>query len=307
MAHVTFIHGIANKPAPDALLKMWRQALAHDGGIALSTQGITSTMVYWADVMYDKPAKDEAAQENLDGTLDRALVPPTPMDWKQELAGKEEKWVNDLADKLQIAGPENEDAPSVGPSGHLERVPLPWWIKRRLMETFLRDVHHYLFNVEHSPRAGVRYRVQDETRRRFVKALQDGGKRPEPHIVVSHSMGTVIAYDCLKRVPDCPKVDALMTIGSPLGLDEIQEKMKPEWSRTDGFPSERLKGSWVNVYDALDPVAGFDPNISNDYMRSMLPAIEDIHEPNYGPWRHDITKYFAGAKLRGQLKRLLGV
>ena len=32
MPHVTFIHGIANKPAPDVLLRLWRESLAHDDG-----------------------------------------------------------------------------------------------------------------------------------------------------------------------------------------------------------------------------------------------------------------------------------
>jgi hypothetical protein len=307
MAHVTFIHGIANKPAPDVLIKMWRQALAHDDGLALGTKGITSTMVYWADVMYDKPAEGEAAQENLDGTVDRALTPPVPMEWQKELSGTEKKWVDAFAGKLKIAEPDPQAAerPGRAEAGHLERVPLPWWIKRHVMEIFLRDVHHYLFNVKYSPRPGARYRVQDEIRNRLVTALKEGAKKPGPHVLMSHSMGTVIAYDCLKRVPDCPKVDALMTIGSPLGLDEIQDKMKPEWSRQNGFPSERLGSTWVNVYDALDPVAGFDPNITNDYMRSATPAVEDIHEPNYGPWRHDITKYLSGTKLRASLKKML--
>jgi hypothetical protein len=44
-----------------------------------------------------------------------------------------------------------------------------------------------------------------------------------------------------------------MTIGSPLGLDEIQDALQPEWSRLDGFPSDRVAKRWVNVYDGLDP------------------------------------------------------
>ncbi|MCI0626350.1 MAG: hypothetical protein L0387_32685 [Acidobacteria bacterium] len=43
MAHITFIHGIANKPASDVLLRIWRQALAD--GLALGAKGISSTMV----------------------------------------------------------------------------------------------------------------------------------------------------------------------------------------------------------------------------------------------------------------------
>jgi pimeloyl-ACP methyl ester carboxylesterase len=177
------------------------------------------------------------------------------------------------------------------------------------MRTLLRDVHHYLFNTAHSPRAGDEYLVQDEIRRRTIEALKEGAAKPGRHVVVSHSMGTVIAYDCLKRVPGCPAIDALMTIGSPLGLDEIQEKCQPEWTREDGYPYRTVpadSGKWVNVFDRLDPVAGLDPVIANDYQRSGRKVIKDVNEQNHGNWRHNITKYLGGAKLRAELGRLLG-
>lgn len=36
----------------------------------------------------------------------------------------------------------------------LEAVPLPGFLKKRLMKILLRDVHHYLYDVEYSPRPG---------------------------------------------------------------------------------------------------------------------------------------------------------
>ena len=58
--------------------------------------------------------------------------------------------------------------------------------------------------------------IQRTIRERFVQALASP-QVSRPHIVVAHSMGTVIAYDCLKRVAACPEVDGLITLGSPLG------------------------------------------------------------------------------------------
>jgi hypothetical protein len=189
----------------------------------------------------------------------------------------------------------------------LERIPLPWAVKERIMRKFLRDVHHYLFNVEYSPRAGATFRVQDEIRGRMLRALDEGAAQDPPHVVVSHSMGTVIAYDCLRRVGAVPVVDSLMTVGSPLGLDEIQDKLRPEWSRDDGFPRPRLRGGWVNVFDHLDPVAGFDPRLANDYRLGGREVVDDLNEQNHGTWRHDISKYLAGAGLRGKLRQMLGL
>jgi hypothetical protein len=116
----------------------------------------------------------------------------------------------------------------------------------------------------------------------------------------------VIAYDCLKRVPDCPPVDGLITIGGPLGIDEIQDMLKPEWSREDGFPA-KLRGPWVNVYDTLDPVTGFDGNIANDFRKGGNEAIEVINEQNEGMWRHSITKYLGKPKLRAAIAKQLGL
>jgi pimeloyl-ACP methyl ester carboxylesterase len=174
------------------------------------------------------------------------------------------------------------------------------------MKTLLRDVHHYLYNTTFSPRPDERYAIQDTIRAEVVRVLGEGAARPGPHLLVTHSMGTVIAYDCLKRVSDCPSVDALVTIGSPLGLDEIQDGLKPGWSRRDGFPVERLAGQWVNVFDRLDPVAGFAPSLDGDYQRAGSKAIRDVHEPNYGRWRHSISKYLGGVKLRAAVEELLG-
>jgi hypothetical protein len=318
MAHVTFIHGIANKPAADPLLKLWRRSLAQGGGLDLGTQGVTSSMVYWADVMYSEPLQEEAAQESLE-SVEALGAEPVDLSW-EEAGAVGGAWEAQLAAKLQSAliAAEAETAatapgepPPPPPAGmtqeSYERILLPWFVKERLMKTLLRDVHHYLFNVQHSPRPGASFRVQDEIRRRFLDALGEGSKRQGPHVVVSHSMGTVIAYDCLKRVPECPGVDGLMTIGSPLGLDEIQYKLQPGWSRDDGFPHERARGAWINVYDRFDPVAGLDPNLANDYRRGGGGVVRDVNEQNFGKWRHDISKYLGGAKLRGALRELLGL
>jgi hypothetical protein len=59
MPHVTFIHGILNKPPKEALLNIWNGALAAlvggDSGIDLGANGVSTSMVYWADVLYAQP------------------------------------------------------------------------------------------------------------------------------------------------------------------------------------------------------------------------------------------------------------
>jgi pimeloyl-ACP methyl ester carboxylesterase len=214
-----------------------------------------------------------------------------------------------MAESLGVTNSEVEELPgddTEDMDDTLERIPLPRFIKQRVMAILLRDVHHYLFNAFHAPRPGTAIRVQEEIRDRVVEKLHLGSEQPGPHIVVSHSMGTVIAYDCLKRVPDCPPVDGLMTIGSPLARREIPDEFKPDWTRHDGFPSERLLGPWVNVFDHFDPVVGALPHIKRFYEKDGEPAAVDINEQNWGKWRHSISKYFQGPLLRRSLGVMLG-
>jgi pimeloyl-ACP methyl ester carboxylesterase len=310
MAHVTFVHGISNKPASDELLAIWRRALGDgdDDPLRLGTQGVTSSLVYWADVLYATPDPDVAAHEGVAEDSAEAVdgggnaAPPQPV--STESAAFIEALRARLA-SLPDDELDREPPPSAAGKG-FERVPLPWFIKKRIMAAFLRDVHHYLFNVESTPRPGDRYRVQDEIRRRFIAELSKVGGA-KPHIVVSHSMGTVIAYDCLKRVADCPAVDGLITLGSPLGLDEIQDKLRPEWSRAEGFPNNKVQGEWVNVFDRLDVVCGLDPELRNDFQRSAASTIKDVEVSNDGAWRHSATKYYRQRAVRQALRRLLAL
>jgi len=312
MPHVTFIHGISNKPPADDLLRIWRNALANaTEPLPLGDLGVTSSMVYWADLLYEKPEDDSSAYEGvlentaeaIDGAGDAAPpVPRTP----QEAA-----FLKGL--RAQLTAFSDEDLATTAlppvpaePQGALERVPLPWFIKKRFLNAHLRDVHHYLFDVEFATPGKPPVRIQRTVRQRFVEALGVINVS-SPHIVVSHSMGTVIAYDCLKRVHDCPPVDGLVTLGSPLGLDEIQDQLQPGWTRNDGFPHEKVRGDWANLFDRLDPVCGFDPKLANDYRKGGAAAIEDVAVQNDGTWRHSATKYLRQPDFCLALRRLLRV
>jgi hypothetical protein len=64
--HVTFIHGISNKPPAADLLRIWRQTLAGAATpLPLGDLGITSSLVYWADLLYDPPDSDLVAHEGV--------------------------------------------------------------------------------------------------------------------------------------------------------------------------------------------------------------------------------------------------
>lgn len=285
--HVTFIHGLANKPSPPELKRIWIEALsmptATDQGFDPEGSGVTTSFVYWADLFYATPL-DSSSYENL--TDD----PTEELD-----AGKAELSENDWTKALRKRFPEISESPddtpdSNSPSG-FERIPLPGFVKNKIMAEFMREAHDYLFNVQ-----GIR----DIIRTRVINDLR---KIPtnSRKIMVGHSQGSFIAYDVMTGVNECPLLDGFMTMGSPLGIDEIQDKLV--WTRENGFPT-KLRGEWVNIYDSLDMVARLDPCLASDFRQNGREVVIDIRESNHGAWRHSATKYLQGTQLRQQLRRL---
>lgn len=304
MAHLVFIHGLDNKPESDYLHKLWLRKLAHEDGLDLDTCAASSAMSYWADVLYEAPDANLAEYESAHEAIEMLSGSVAPISLAT-LSPQDAVRMRRLAARFDI-DPENMIEEPI-PAEELvavrqERIPVPAWLRKRIMARFVKDAHHYFFDLEFRPRQDTVFKVREELRRRFIEKLAAGDP---PVVVVSHSMGTIIAYDCLMHVPECPVIDGFMTIGSPLGLDEVQDFF-PLWTRRDGFPSAKLRGPWVNIYDPLDVVAGFDPCLANDFRRGGESVIEDIREDNWGNWRHSISKYLQGKLLRANLAKMVG-
>lgn len=304
MRYVTFVHGIGNKPQPLHLLKLWKAALSSEGGIDLDAAGVIMQMVYWADVLHGAPLADAPPEDKLveaDGEADdyQGGTVPLPTDLS------EAEFTAMLAAKVGAAMAAELLASPANKVESLLEVPLPDWLKKRLMKSFLRDAHHYLYDVEHAPRPGEKYRVRQEIRRRFVEAVS---RVPQgaTHLVVGHSLGSVIAYDCLKNVSDCVAIDHLVTLGSPLGLSEVQGRLGPGYSRENGFPAAKLTGSWENLADRFDPVCGLDVKLAADYQDGGMERVLDGTVTNNGG-RHAIGQYLQRAKVRSAMSKALSI
>jgi hypothetical protein len=100
----------------------------------------------------------------------------------------------------------------------------------------------------------VRQYMTDETTRRPIQQRVAEGLTPETRIIISHSLGTVVAYELLCAHPDCC-IHGLVTMGSPLGIPNlIFEKLIPAPQQGLGLWPPSLK-CWVNVADSGDLVA----------------------------------------------------
>lgn len=326
-AAVVFVHGLAKKPPAAELLKLWRWGLARGNpnpvafpnphrGLDLATEGVPHALNYWADVFYGEDTETdfssyyeadedlELASEGLTALDAATLPPPASAEGQRFVAAMEAE----LAAKAAVL-PSAEPAAPVRAVVAGEELEIAAWlpdsVKGAIIHKAAMEAYHYLFDVEFVRADGERFKVRQVLRQRLLDQLQALRQEADRLVVVAHSMGTMIAYDVLRRCPGCPPVDTLITLGSPLGITEVQEKLVAEGAKGVDFPAATLR-RWVNVYDPLDPVCGLDPRFANDYAAVDGRRVEDIRESNWGKWRHTITHYLAGTQMRAALAQAIG-
>ena len=326
---VIFIHGLAKKPAPDVLERLWVDALNRDDpkpevfgyenlGLGIHTAA-TIRSVYWADVFYGEDYETDLS--GYERRLESDALESAEGETLEELAGvelpqpktdKERAFIEGLNARYQLASAIDDRylAPAVPGERlehyQLERFPLPLGVKKGIIRRLANEAYHYLFDQPFTRSGKEPMDVRSVLRERLIGAIKALKAEHECVVVVSHSMGTIIAYDCLKNCPQCESIDGLITLGSPLGVDEIQDNLIPRRDFANAFPAEKLKGNWINVFDPLDPVAALDPRLANDYRRAGASVVRDIEESNWGNWRHTISKYLKGPQMRKGLRELLG-
>jgi len=324
---VIFIHGLSKKPAPDVLERVWVDALNRDdpkpevfgyenAGLGIHTAA-TIRSVYWADVFYgedyetdlssyerriESDAFESVEGETLEDLSAVALPQPKTPEARAFVQGLTARYQLDSAIDDRYLAPA---APGRLEHYQLERFPLPLGMKKGIIRRFANEAYYYLFEEPFTTPASASVNVRTVLRDRLiaqVKALRSDHERV---VIAAHSMGTIIAYDCLRNCSHCESVDGLITLGSPLGVDEIQDNLIPQRDFANAFPAAKLKGDWINVFDPLDPIAALDPRLSNDYRRAGSAVVRDIEESNWGKWRHTISKYLKGPQLRGALRAML--
>jgi hypothetical protein len=327
-----FIHGLAKKPSPAKLEEIWLWGLSRSDpkgdvfpdpnpGIDLTVEGIPFLFTYYADVFYgddhdtelgsyyessaETANETEVPSENVTKVTGE-LMPPQPE------TKREQRFLEEFERKLSEQ-PSPPTPPAVRPRpkaqvpGQLEIASwLPGPVKQALIKKAAMEAYYFLFNKEYRRPDGTVFKVRDELRRRLLQALRQANEQAEKTVLVTHSMGTVVAYDVLRNCPECPQVDTLFTLGSPLGIREVQDELIAVGRTGVDFPSATLR-RWVNVYDPLDVVCGADPILANDFEAHGARRVEDVKESNWGSWRHTITHYFAGGTFRRHLAQAVGV
>ncbi|VVQ26361.1 hypothetical protein [Pseudomonas fluorescens] len=323
---VVFVHGLAKKPSPEKLEHMWRWGLErsdtplpfgdNNPGIDLDTQGVPGIFNYYADVFYgtDYEMNFDSYYESESDVVVKGknfdyvageLATPEPA------SAEELKFLEELERKMrEVPSPvEPAGLDALPPTREASPLEIASWlpdpIKQAVIKKAAMEAYYFLFNKDYvRPVDGVTFKVRQELRSRLINDLRVAAERAEKLVLVAHSLGTIIAYDVIRNCENCPPVDVLFTLGSPLGITEVQERLLAKGKAKVDFPP--ALGRWINVYDPLDPICGADPKMV-DFDPFEDRKVYDVRESNWGSWRHTITHYFAGRRFRTLLADVLGL
>jgi Subtilase family len=301
---IIYVHGIGNKPPPDILKCQWDLALM---GFDL---GERSRLAYWVNRdYYPEPSKGTCATGDLTTSEDlnassaagaKALANPADLrSGIGALSGKRSEEQTLLAIARKMEGPPTAKTERAIKAMELEPrvLPLPeaarGWFARKLTAAFLRDVRDFFYDEKR--RAVMMNSV--------IERINVGGG---PLVVIGHSQGSMIAYAVLiqlaKERPDLD-VPLFVTIGSPLGIEEVQDEIKKITGQARlAVPS--CVRSWLNVADLLDPVA-FDKWLKDDFRATSGVEVHDNLEINKdSPLHpHSGTGYLQTKPVRREVRR----
>jgi hypothetical protein len=243
MRTLVLVHGRAQEhKEPLAVKQEWLSALdvgAHHVGRRLDLPDDRVRLPYYGQTLYDLVSGDpeHAAEVVVRGSEDG----PTAEDEFVRAA---------LLEMAEHAGVREADVLAEVGEDVVERGPLNWrWVRATLtaldrlpnvsawsVALATRDVYQYLNNVR------VRDTIEDG-----VRQALDG---TDEAVVVAHSLGTVVAYNLLRREAAARgwKVPLLVTLGSPLAVTTIARTLRPlSWPEP--------VGTWFNALDPQDIVA----------------------------------------------------
>lgn len=139
------------------------------------------------------------------------------------------------------------------------------------MELHIRDLLRYVRNSNG---------IADHVREMLKMPLRAAWESGRPTLLIGHSMGSVIAYDSLWEMShssrDHLRLDMLLTMGSPLGQQFVQKRLKgagqPGYAR---YPTNIRR--WKNLA-AIGDLTALDRRLSDDFEGMLELGLLDTFE-----------------------------
>jgi hypothetical protein len=266
------IHGLSNKP-PQKVLKQWWKASIQEGLKLIGHPGVffRFELVYWADVLHPEPLDHMLSDEKNPFHIEFPYVPAPSIEKKEpnEFRKKVLDFLEKKMDKIFL----KRDLSVIFSS-----------ITDIIIRHYFKDLDLYYSatckgenNEEVLARDIIRSRLEDIIRKHRKKQI----------LLISHSMGSIIAFEVLSRISKELKIDTFITAGSPLGQPYVMNKMFSELNDKSVKPPklrtpDSIFKNWFNFSDLEDKVA-MNYSLSDDYKKNQnrIMPIDKIVFNNY--------------------------
>lgn len=287
---LVFIHGRAQQDKDSIALKAeWVQSFQdglRDGGLTIPIAETDIKFPYYGDTLRDLV---DGANEVADVIVRGTGATQTEQDFIRGM----------LDEVLKQTKVTQAELDAIVGAEVIQRGPLNWeWVQGILraidrhvpfasgtsIAIATYDVYQYLSNAV----------IANKINEGVLKAMQPG----IPTVVVSHSLGTLVAYNLLKNRGATLgwEVPLFVTLGSPLAVTKIKELITPI-----GHP--KCVKKWFNAMDERDVVALYP--LSKKYF-PVTPQIEnktDVRNPTEN--RHGISGYLGDPEVARRIHAAL--
>jgi len=253
------VHGAGNKP-PQRLLQLWWHKAICEGlkRIGAPHRNSRFELVYWAHFLYSEPQSTKVSDPGSPLHINEPYVPAALNSLPQSPSRVRKKfldWLEIMMDKLMLSENRLFNFDRIG----------EYIIRKKFRDL---ELYFHRSNVE-LDQVGIY--AKKLIRKELAQILQK--HRKKDILLISHSMGTVIAYDVLTQlVPDI-RIHTFITLGSPLGLPAVIKKIFAEQHKD--LKNEKLLAtpeniwqSWFNFSDLNDRVA-LDYKLCNDFKQNF--------------------------------------
>ena len=259
MANVIIgIHGLGNQPSKKLLERWWKLAMIE--GLRANHYNTVLPkfeLVYWADILHDKPLSESEKDEDSDYYLKEKYA-KAPKDFPVGNHSTRRKIVDFIGRQINNIFL-NEDF-SLNYSILTDTI----------LSKYFKDLDIYYTEKCTRENASI-CKAKTLINKRLIQVLEKHKKNNI--MLICHSMGSIIAFDVLNF--EAPKniVDFFITIGSPLGMPVVISKIAAEQKqRLNGenhmnTPPPVLK-NWYNFSDILDKVA-FNYKLADDFSENV--------------------------------------
>jgi hypothetical protein len=288
MTKVLLIHGINNQDnSKENIEKTWSDALrgsAANVGLTIPDD-VEFIAGFYGDVLFEeteswnknKPASTPMSVESPDEDYADDDVATLYLEFQKKYSISDEQVAQELDDKdvfqaqAQAQGIHKSWLKAIARA--LEKV-LPSKGKR-VARAFIPQAAAYL----HKPY--LKEKIDDLVMMQIIEGLP----KDEKVVIISHSLGTIVAYDLMRRFRHQVKVKLLLTAGSPLGIEIVKRRL--------GSPLICLPNvdKWVNISDSEDFVALETKLTGETFGCDKITNIDQLD--NGDEDAHDILKYLA--------------